>query len=89
MATPSQLPDWSAMDRRIPRGCWRSMAAGAATSPPTRMSSESTRISGAAAGMPVSPASPAAPEKQTAASAAPESTETVITAGASARGSPS
>ena len=88
-ATPSQLPDWSAMDRRIPRGCSASMAAGAATRPPIRMSKASTRISGAAAAVPAPSANAVDAVKQTAARAAPATTEIVITAGAISRGSPS
>ena len=87
--TPSQLPDWSAMVRRIPRGCSRSMAAGAATRPPIRMSKASTRISGAAAGVPAAPASAVDAAKHAAARTTPETTEIVITAGATSRGSPS
>ncbi len=88
-ATPSQLPDWSAMDRRIPRGCSRSMAAGAATRPPIRTSKASTRISGAAAAVPATPASAPDMVKQSAARTAPDSAEIVMTAGAISRGSPS
>ena len=65
------------------------MAAGAATSPPIRMSKASTRISGAAAVVPAALASAVDMVKHSPARAAPETAEIVMTAGASSRGSPS